>query len=185
MAYKQKSGLQFKGLFDNLKRAVTAKKVITQDLENKSHPFVEGTRSQDVRVYPREGSGYWSMPKEDYIKQASKVYRKTGLKPTEGTREILGGKTSHFRLPESDNINVEVGERTINPFAGSLPGSTYKDMKIASGREITMTATKDKSKKSKVKTPKVKTPKTRKVKTPDAKYNISKRKKGYQEIRKK
>lgn len=41
---------------------------------------------------------------------------------------------------------------------------------------------KDKSKKSKVKTPKVKTPK---VKTPDAKYNISKGKKGYQQIRKK
>ena len=50
MAYKQKSGLHFKGLFDNLKRVVTAKKVIKQDLENKSNPFIEGTIDTDVRV---------------------------------------------------------------------------------------------------------------------------------------
>tara|TARA_A100000171_G_C2070808_1_gene114624 strand:+ start:258 stop:767 length:510 start_codon:yes stop_codon:yes gene_type:complete len=155
MAYKQKSGLQFKGLFDNLKRAVTAKKVITQDLESKSNPFTKGTNPDEVRVHPGEGHGFWSMPKEEYIKQASKVYRKTGLKPTEGTRDlsiINEGKTSYFKLPESDNISVEIGERTSRL-----------------GREITMTA--EKAKKNKPKKVKVK---KIKVKTPNSKYRIGK-----------
>ncbi len=154
MAYTQKSGIQIKGLFETLKRSVTAKKVIKQDLESKSNPFTEGTKPGDVRVHPGESGGFWSMPKEDYIKQASKVYRKTGLKPTEGTRGGYGSteKTSHFNLPESKEVNIEVGKRTSEL-----------------GREIKMSVEKLKKNKSK----KVKV-KKRKVKTPNSKYNIGK-----------
>ena len=153
MAYKQKSGLHFKGLFDNLKRVVTAKKVIKQDLENKSNPFVEGTKPDGVRVTPDDASSFWTMPKEEYIKQAAKVYRKTGLKPTEGTRNILGSQSSHFKLPISNKVNVEVGKRT-----GGM------------GREIKMSVAKNSQKENN--TPKVKTRKvkTRKVKTPNSLY---------------
>jgi len=157
MAYKQKSGLHFKGLFDNLKRVVTAKKVIKQDLENKSNPFVEGTKPDDVRVTPGDGGGFWSMPKKEYIKQAAKVYRKTGLKPTEGTRNSnWSPQSSHFELPTSNKVNIEVGERT-----GGMDGM---------GREIKMSVVKNSQKENN--TPKVKTRKvkTRKVKTPNSLY---------------
>ena len=154
MAYKQKSGLHFKGLFDNLKRVVTAKKVIKQDLENKSNPFVEGTKPDGVRVTPDGGSSFWTMPKKEYIKQAAKVYRKTGLKPTEGTRNSnWSPQSSHFELPTSNKVNVEVGKRT-----GGM------------GREIKISVAKNSQKENN--TPKVKTRKvkTRKVKTPNSLY---------------
>ena len=158
MAYKGRSAIEMKGVFDSLKRAITPKKVITKDLENKSNPFVEGTKPDDVRVTPGDGGGFWTMPKEEYIKQAAKVYRKTGLKPTEGTRNISGSESSHFELPTSNKVNVEVGKRT-----GGM------------GREIKMSVAKNSQKENntpKNNTPKVKTRKvkTRKVKTPNSLY---------------
>jgi hypothetical protein len=132
MAYKGRSAFEIKGVFDNLKRAITSKKVITKDLENKSNPFVEGTKPSSVRVTPGDGGGFWTMPKEEYINQASKVYRKTGLKPTEGTRNISGSKSSHFELPVSNKVNIEVGKRT-----GGMDGM---------GREIKMSVVKNSQK---------------------------------------
>jgi len=156
MAYKGRSAFEMKGIFDSLKRAITSKKVITKDLENKSNPFVEGTKPDDVRVTPGDGGGFWTMPKKEYIKQASKVYRKTGLKPTEGTRNILGSKSSHFELPVSNKVNVEVGERT-----GGMDGME---------REIKMSVVKNSQEENN--TPKIKTRrvKARKVKTPNSLY---------------
>ena len=154
MAYKQRSGLHFKGLFDNLKRVVTAKKVIKQDLENKSNPFIEGTIDTDVRVNPGEGRGFWSMPKEKYIKQASRVYRKTGLKPIERTRDIWDVKSSHFELPQSNKVNIEVGERAS--------GTRIINMSVAKNSQKKNNTAKNKTlkvKRRKVKTHKVKTPK--------------------------
>jgi hypothetical protein len=156
MAYKGRSAFEMKGIFDSLKRAITSKKVITKDLENKSNPFVEGTKPSGVRVTPGDGGGFWTMPKKEYIKQASKVYRKTGLKPTEGTRNILGSKSSHFELPVSNKVNVEVGERT-----GGMDGME---------REIKMSVVKNSQEENN--TPKIKTRrvKARKVKTPNSLY---------------
>ena len=157
MAYKGKSAVHVKGIFDAIKRTFTAKKVIKQDLESKSNPFIESTKTSDVRVKPGEGRGFYSMPEEEYIKQASKVYRKTGLKPTEQTRRLdLTGNSkdySYFELPQSKKINIELGERSDH-------GRREIEMSVEKIKE-------NKPKKVKVKTPKVKTPK--------ATYNIGKK----------
>jgi len=161
MAYKGRSAFEMNGIFDNLKRAITSKKVITKDLENKSNPFVEGTKPGGVRVTTGDGGGFWTMPEKEYIKQASKVYRKTGLKPTEGTRNILGGpESSYFELPVSNEVNVEVGERTGGMGGREIKMSVVKNSHKENNtpKNNTTKNNKHKVKKRRVKVPKVKTP---------------------------